>query len=217
MKYSTPQLLAEISDYWDKRKGSNVYKLIDSFNEPFGIFSKKANKVARWRALENAKHTTLDLFGKDISAYRTTSDDDTYRFFIRLMNLLSKAQGTIPDIVRITGDALEEDDPGLKIKQKGYRHISISIPFDYITNSEIQKFILGNMQRMLALGYWLDEIIFYVNLKIEGFVGAGQTDFTNENEKHSAVWWSGWSQKVPGTSYVGGSIMKTENYRLVAK
>lgn len=217
MKYSTPQLLAEISDYWDKHKGSNIYKLIDSFNDPFGVFSKKANKVARWRALDNAKHTTLDLFGKDISTYRTTSDDNTYRFFIKLMNLLSKGQGTIPDIVRITRDALDEDDPGLKIKKSGYRHITIAMPFDYIANSEIQKFILGNMQRMLALGYWLDKIIFYVNFKIEGFIGAGQTDLTTESEKHSAVWWSGWSQKLPGTSYVGGTIMKKETYKLVAK
>lgn len=91
---TTDQLLAEISDYWNKRLGSNLYNLVDSFSSPFEAISDNAEKVERWRALQDAKGTTLDLFGSDIETYRPDSDDENYKFLIHLMELLSRAQGT---------------------------------------------------------------------------------------------------------------------------
>ena len=66
---TTEQLLAEISDYWDKRPQGNVYKLIDAFNAPLEAISDNAYKVERWRALQDAKGTTLDLVGIVIVQY----------------------------------------------------------------------------------------------------------------------------------------------------
>ena len=160
MAYETSeQLLAEISDYWYKRPGGNLYKLIDAFNEPLEAISDNANKVERWRALKDAKGTTLDLFGADIQTYRPSQDDDNYRFIIHIMELLSRAQGTIPSIYKIASSALQTGE-GFKVWKTSIRHVGIQVPFDAVKTLRMQKFIIRNFQKMLAMGYWIDEIKF---------------------------------------------------------
>lgn len=200
---TTEQLLAEISDYWDKRPGSNIYNLVESFNSPFEAISDNAEKVERWRALKDAKGTTLDLFGADIEAYRPSSDDDNYRFLIHIMELISRTQGTIPSIVKITTSALETENKGFKIWKTGIRHIGIQIPFNAVKNFQMEKFIIANLQKMLAMGYWLDLIIFEAYTKVQGYIGAGTVDATREVNKDSSIWWTGWTAPAKHKSYIG--------------
>ncbi|WP_228123096.1 hypothetical protein [Lactobacillus helveticus] len=167
---TTDELLAEISDYWVKRSGSNLYKLMDSFNQPLEAISNNAEKVERWRALSDANGTTLDLFGSDIETYRPSKDDENYRFLIHLIELLSRAQGTIPSIYKIASNTLE-DKSSFKIWKTGIRHIGIQIPFDSIKTVQMQKFLLNNLNKMLALGYWIDRIIFRTSTPLPLYVG----------------------------------------------
>lgn len=172
---TTDQLLAEISAYWEKAPGSNMYKLIDAFNAPFEAIDTSAKQVEHWRAISDAQGTTLDLFGKDVKTYRPSTDDDAFRFLIHISYLLSHAQGTIPSIVQVTSSALEANQ-GFKIWQTGIRHIGMQIPFEAVKSPTMEKFIIRNLQRMLALGYWLDVIVFEVETQYQGYIGTQLVD-----------------------------------------
>lgn len=204
MAYETSeQLLAEISDYWYKRPGGNLYKLIDAFNEPLEGISTNANKVERWRALKDAKGTTLDLFGADIQTYRPSQDDDNYRFIIHIMELLSRAQGTIPSMMKIMSSALETDQ-GFKVWKTNIRHVGVQIPFDAVKTVRMQKFIIKNLQNMLAMGYWIDEIVFVTKTDLPLYIGVvGRMSDTSIWKAKTTIWWSGWEAKTTPDYYVG--------------
>ena len=129
---TTDQLLTLPSHHWYKEHDGNLYKLLNVFNGDLERISDSGDKVAKWRGIFDAEGTTLDLFGKDISTYRPTKSDPPYRFLIYLKTLLARAQGTIPSIVKITGEALGTRQ-GIKIWKTGPpRHIAIQIPWDYV-------------------------------------------------------------------------------------
>lgn len=203
MAYETSeQLLAEISDYWYKRPGGNLYKLIDAFNEPLEAISDNANKVERWRALKDAKGTTLDLFGADIQTYRPSQDDDNYRFIIHIMELLSRAQGTIPSIYKIASSALQTGE-GFKVWKTSIRHVGIQVPFDAVKTLRMQKFIIRNFQKMLAMGYWIDEIVFVTTTKLPLYVGMGTQLKHRKIERSPVKWWTGWKARTSDKQYIG--------------
>lgn len=210
MYETTDQLLAEISDRWVKDPRSNMYKLIDSYNAPLEQISDMANRVEEWRAIADAEGTTLDLFGKDIKTARPTKEDDPYRFLIRLKYLLAKAQGTIPSIVKIVSTALGTDK-GIKIWHTAApRHIGIQIPWDWVSQWPIEKFLLENLQHMLALGYWLDVIVFNAPTHVQAYLGAGSQDRWEYKEHSHSIWWTGWSAKTPSPAYLGQACQVTE-------
>lgn len=203
MAYETSeQLLAEISDYWHKRPGGNLYKLIDAFNEPLEAISDNANKVERWRALKDAKGTTLDLFGADIQTYRPSQDDDNYRFIIHIMELLSRAQGTIPSIYKIASSALQTGE-GFKVWKTSIRHVGIQVPFDAVKTLRMQKFIIRNFQKMLAMGYWIDEIVFVTTTNLPLYVGMGTQLKHRKIERSPVKWWTGWKARTSDKQYIG--------------
>lgn len=200
---TTDQLIAEISDYWVKDPRGNMYKLLDSYNTGFEQISDMADKVERWRAIQDAEGTALDLFGQDINTSRPTKADDPYRFLIRLKILLSRAQGTIPSIVHITSTALGTDK-GIKIWHLAEpRHIGIRLPWDFITSDYIQRFLVDNLQHMLALGYWLDCIVFRSDSPLPLYIGVGSQDKTHEIERSKTIWWTGWKARTPENLHVG--------------
>ena len=211
MAYETSeQLLAEISDYWYKRPGGNLYKLIYAFNEPLEAISDNANKVERWRALKDAKGTTLDLFGADIQTYRPSQDDDNYRFIIHIMELLSRAQGTIPSIYKIASSALQTGE-GFKVWKTSIRHVGIQVPFDAVKTLRMQKFIIRNFQKMLAMGYWIDEIVFSTSTPLPLYIGVGGQISSTSIWSANTVWWTGWKAKTNNQIYAGvkGRISNT--------
>lgn len=208
---TTDQLIAEISDHWVKDPRGNMYKLLDTYNTGFEQISDMADKVERWRAIQDAEGTTLDLFGQDINTPRPTKDDDPYRFLIRLKILLSRAQGTIPSIVHITSTALGTDK-GIKIWHLAEpRHIGIRLPWDYVNDDYIQRFLVDNLQHMLALGYWLGIIVFSSESHVHGYLGAGTTDRWEEQDCLNSTWWTGWREKTDKGGYLATAITDSTN------
>ena len=200
---TTDQLIAEISDHWVKDPRGNMYKLLDTYNTGFEQISDIADKVERWRAIQDAEGTTLDLFGQDINTSRPTKEDDPYRFLIKLKVLLSRAQGTIPSIMHITSTALGTDK-GIKIWHTAApRHIGIRLPWDYVNDDYIQRFLVNNLQHMLALGYWLDCIVFRSDSPLPLYIGVGSQDKTHEIERSKTIWWTGWKARTPENLHVG--------------
>lgn len=201
MAYTTDELIAEVSDHWEKAPEGNFYKLLDTFNESIESISYNSEKVAEWRAIKNAEGTTLDLLGEDRTAYRPTEADDPYRFLIWIKILLSKAQGTMPSIVKISGTALQNYD-GFKVWKTGIRHIAISIPYSYMTDLPTEKFILDNLQRLVAMGIWIDKIVLPAPTRIDGYIGAYASEEAIESHSLESSWWTGWKANSPLTEYI---------------
>lgn len=167
---TTPQLLAEISEYWANFRGSNLYNLLDVYNTPMGDMSSTAQKIENWREIKNAEGTTLDLMGKDRKAYRTSDDDELYRFLIYIRFLLSRAQGTIPSIVNLTQSALQKDH-GVRVYNVSPHHINIKIPFSEAGSARTEHLILDNLKELCGLGYWLDRLYWDLTTQTHIYIG----------------------------------------------
>ena len=204
---TTDQLIAEAADHWNKRHDTVFYNLIDIFNQYLGKIDDNGKKIEDWTELKNAEGTTLDLIGQDYKAYRISDDDETFRFIIFIHILMSHAQGTIPSIIKIMSTALDAPTDKLKVYKTGLRHIGMEIPFDYVKTVQMQRFIVENIQRLLAMGYWIDEIIFSTSTSLPLYIGvSGQISNASIWSAHT-VWWTGW-KATTSFNYHSGVISR---------
>ena len=199
----TDELIAQLADHWNKRQDTVLYKLLDVYNQELEKVSDEAQKVEKWRSLKEAKGTTLDLLGQDRKAYRISDDDDTYRFIIFVHILMSRAQGTIPSMVHIMSTALNAEPEKFEVYKTGLRHVGMKIPWDYVQTLQMQKFIIKNLQNMLAMGYWIDEIVFVTTTKLPFYVGMGTQIKHRKIERSPVKWWTGWKARTPENLHVG--------------
>lgn len=208
---TTDQLIAEVADHWNKKKDTVFYQLLDSYNSLLEKISDENEKIADWRSIDKAKGTTLDLIGQDYKAYRISDDDETFRFIIFLHVLISKAQGTIPSMVKILGTALNAKPEQFKVYKTGLRHVGIEIPWDNVQTLQMQKFIIKNIQNLLAMGYWIDEIIFRTSAPLPLYIGVGGQSSWQTTARSKIVWWTGWKAKTSNQVYAGvkGRISNT--------
>lgn len=205
------ELISMLSHHWYKEPDGNLYKMLDIYSNDMEQINDSDQKVIEWRASQNAEGSTLDLFGKDIKTARPTQDDGPYRFLIYLKTLLARAQGTIPSIFKITSTALGTTK-GIKIwKTKNPRHVGIMLPWDYVNDDYIQRFLVDNLQHMLALGYWLDVIVFDAATHVHGYLGAGTTDRWEEQDHLNSTWWTGWRENTDKGSYLATAITDNTN------
>lgn len=184
---TTDELLAEISDYWVKDHNGNLYKLLDTYNGGFEQISDMANQVEEWRAIQDAEGTTLDLFGQNLSTSRPTQKDDSYRFLLRLKVLLSRAQGTLPSITHITSTALGTTQGTQIWNTDTPRHIGIQLPWDYINDNYIQRFLLANLKHMIPLGYWINAILFDATTQKPNYLGVISNSYQEDTYTTNAV------------------------------
>lgn len=199
----TDELIAQLADHWNKRQDTVLYKLLDVYNQELEKVSDEAQKVEKWRSLKEAKGTTLDLLGQDRKAYRISDDDDTYRFIIFVHILMSRAQGTIPSMVHIMSTALNAEPEKFEVYKTGLRHVGMKIPWDYVQTLQMQKFIIKNLQNMLAMGYWIDEIVFVTTTKLPLYVGMGTQIKHRKIERSPVKWWTGWKARTSDKQYIG--------------
>ena len=205
------ELISMLSHHWYKEPDGNLYKMLNIYSNDMEQINDSDQKVIEWRAMQNAEGSTLDLFGKDIKTARPTQDDEPYRFLIYLKTLLARAQGTIPSIFKITSTALGTTQ-GIKIWHTAApRHIGIRLPWDYVNDDYIQRFLVDNLQHMLALGYWLDVIVFDAATHVHGYLGAGTTDRWEEQDHLNSTWWTGWRENTDKGSYLATAITDNTN------
>lgn len=199
----TDELIAQLADHWNKRQDTVLYKLLDVYNQELEKVSDEAQKVEKWRSLKEAKGTTLDLLGQDRKAYRISDDDDTYRFIIFVHILMSRAQGTIPSMVHIMSTALNAEPEKFEVYKTGLRHVGMKIPWDYVKTLQMQKFIIKNLQNMLAMGYWIDVIVFKTTTHLPLYIGIGSRTRTT-NTVHGQISWSdNWKTTAKADQFVG--------------
>ena len=184
---TTDQLLAEIADYWNKRPDSNLYKLVDIYNSGFNSIANDLQTVDDWRAVNQAEGSTLDLIGEDEQAYRVTQDDNEYRFWIWIKFLIARAQGTYPSVIRINQSSLGTDESLKILPSDQPHHVNIQLPWDYISSDYMQKFLSKNLQGLLALGNWLDVIVFYATTQKQNYLGVVSNSYQEDTYTTNAI------------------------------
>lgn len=210
---TTDELLAEISQYWANYQGTNLWQLVDTFNQPLNGISASAGKVEKWREINQAQGSALDMIGQDHRAYRVSDDDDFYRFLIYIRLLLARAQGTVPNILTIAKTALQKDQ-GFKIFITSPRHFILKIPYSEIENVKSEKLILSNLKQLAALGTWLDRIDFDAKTDAVDYFGATVT--SNESIRLKAGW-APLYYKTAATNYFGTTVGSGEHIKLEIK
>ena len=213
---TTDQLIAEAADHWNKRHDTVFYNLIDIFNQYLGKIDDNGKKIADWTELKNAEGTTLDLIGQDYKAYRISDDDETFRFIIFIHILMSHAQGTIPSMVKIMSTSLQAPADKFKVYKTGLRHVGMEIPWDYVKTYQMQKFIVKNIQRLLAMGYWIDEIKWVISEKLDLYIGNGVQSKWQYDNYANVVWWTGWKTRTSMDLYFGNKATYRETDKAAA-
>lgn len=184
---TTDQLLAEIADYWNKSPDSNLYKLVDIYNSGFNSIANDLQTVDDWRAVNQAEGSTLDLIGEDEQAYRVTQDDNEYRFWIWIKFLIARAQGTYPSVIKINQSSLGTDESLKILPSDQPHHVNIQLPWDYISSDYMQKFLSKNLQGLLALGNWLDVIVFYTTTQKQNYLGVVSNSYQEDTYTTNAI------------------------------
>lgn len=184
---TTDQLLAEIADYWNKSPDSNLYKLVDIYNSGFNSIANDLQTVDDWRAVNQAEGSTLDLIGEDEQAYRVTQDDNEYRFWIWIKFLIARAQGTYPSVIKINQSSLGTDESLKILPSDQPHHVNIQLPWDYISSNYMQKFLSKNLQGLLALGNWLDVIVFYAPTQKQNYLGVASNSYQEDTYTTNAI------------------------------
>ncbi len=210
---TTDELLAEISQYWANYQGTNLWQLVDTFNQPLNGISASAGQVEKWREINQARGSALDIIGQDHRAYRTSDDDDFYRFLIYLRLLLARAQGTASNILTIAKSALQKDG-NFKIFITSPRHFILKMPYSLIENVKSEKLILSNLKQLTALGTWLDRIDFEIKTNAVDYFGATIT--ANESNRLKAEW-APLNYKTDTVDYFGATVTANESNRLKAE
>lgn len=178
---TTDELMAEVSDHWNKGSDSNIYKLIDAFNFHEESMSDLAEQVGDWQSIDTAQGATLDLIGELYDVTRVDSDDDFYRFMIRLKQLTARSDGTINSIAEVVAKSLQIDPTSFQIiplrnGNDQVQHITIfGIPFEYADDIRKTKIMLTGLASATILGVWLDNVSFTANTNMALYVGSGNT------------------------------------------
>lgn len=70
---------------------------------------------------------------------------------------------------------INDEMQGWRIWQTGVRHIDITIPLAQLPDIGTEKFVLKNLQQLVALGIWLDKIRWTAESDSKLYMGADVT------------------------------------------
>lgn len=148
----TDELLAEASDHWAKAPDSNLYKLFDCMVTPLDRLSDNSDKVIDWRDITKASGATLDMIGIDKSCRRIDSDDEFYRWLLKLRAMVFVNDPTIDNIERIVQAVFETTNYNLEIKPGN--QVLITLPASVLPQNLAKRAILLDyVQSLPAAGF----------------------------------------------------------------
>lgn len=107
----------------------NLQKLISLFLEPVQNTDDIVEAIRRELSLDNARGVTLDLIGEILNLKRAINwDDETYRFFLRLVNVVRRSKSTYRDIYEVAEILRTESILPVKIIKVFPKSLIIEIP-----------------------------------------------------------------------------------------
>lgn len=168
----TDELLAEASDHWAKAGDSNLYNLFDCLTAPLNIASDNAEQVVDWRDITKAEGSTLDMIGEDKSVARVDSDDEFYRWLLKLRAMVFVNDPTIDNIERIVQAVFETKNYNLEVKPGN--QVLITLPASVLPqNLSKRAILLEYIQSLPAAGFGIT-LHFMSESNTIAYVSVGQ-------------------------------------------
>lgn len=168
----TDELLAEASDHWAKTPDSNFYKLFDCMATPLNRLSDNSNRVVDWRDITKASGATLDMIGIDKSCRRIDSDDEFYRWLLKIKAMVFVNDPTIDNIERIVQAVFETKNYNLEVKPGN--QVLITLPASVLPqNLSKRAILLEYIQSLPAAGFGIT-LHFMSESNTIAYVSVGQ-------------------------------------------
>lgn len=120
------KIVAMLADYWNKSSGSNVSKVFQILGSEIDSLTSTAEKVERWRDIDQAKGKPLEQLAGNIDQQRGASTDEILRILVKSKAARARSTGTIDDIINTIAVSLDVS-PSL---------INITELFDDLTDPE---------------------------------------------------------------------------------
>lgn len=168
----TDELLAEAADHWAKAPDSNFYKLFDCMVKPLNRLSDNADKVVDWRDISKASGATLDMIGTDKFCMRVDSDDEFYRWLLKIKAMVFANDPTITSIERIVQAVFETKNYNLEVRPGN--QVLITLPASVLPrNLSKRAVLLKYIQYLPAAGFGIT-LNFMSESNTIAYVSVGQ-------------------------------------------
>ncbi|WP_214813833.1 hypothetical protein [Exiguobacterium sp. s196] len=101
------KIVAMLADYWNKSPGSNVSKVFQILGSEIDSLTTTAEKVERWRDIDQARGKPLEQLAGNIDQKRGASTDEIMRLLVKSKAARARSKGTIDDIINTIAVSLD--------------------------------------------------------------------------------------------------------------
>lgn len=158
------ELVRKLSDFFNKNPNSNIGKILLILSEQLEKIRTEAEKVERWRNIDDAEGTTLDLMGAPIGQYRGQANDEIMRALIKTKIAQNNSDGTIPYLIEFLSLLLKIPVSEVVItglwKEGRSATIHVSVPADSINATGLSLRQFGQLVNAIVTGGILAEVLF---------------------------------------------------------
>ncbi|QBL97927.1 hypothetical protein EauM23_00034 [Exiguobacterium phage vB_EauM-23] len=101
------KIVKMLADYWNKSPGSNVSKVFQILGSEIDSLTTTAEKVERWRDIDQARGKPLEQLAGNIDQKRGASTDEIMRLLVKSKAARARSEGTIDDIINTIAVSLD--------------------------------------------------------------------------------------------------------------
>lgn len=156
--YSVKSIISKFADYFAKRQGSNLNKLINIFSDEFEEVKDTLELIIAWREIDRAKGVVLEAIGENVNQKRGFASDDVYRVLLKSKIARNLSDGSINHVINVLSVSLNVRPDEVKIvelwseTQKSAALRIDLLPYDAINRTGIDGYNLMDMIRQTVAG-----------------------------------------------------------------
>lgn len=110
-------IIAKLTDVFVKSPNSNLGKLCGIMADQLRKVQETNDRIRRWRDIDQAKGTTLDMIGSNVGQPRGAATDEVYRIMIKSRIARNLSTADINTIIRVLAIALNAEYSEIKIEE----------------------------------------------------------------------------------------------------
>lgn len=167
-------------DFFDKREGSNLTKVMSLFSSEINTLRDEIEKVDDWKQIDQAQGKVLDKIGEEYGEQRGSLDDDFYRYMIKSKIIQRRMDGSTNQLIDIIHQTLNVPTSQIKVTEsrsdpssmKGIQTISVDgIPAKYLIDNKLLDIFLERIYGAVAAGIALEKVSFDMSMRQKIVIG----------------------------------------------
>lgn len=135
--YTAEEMVSFLTDANVKDKKSNVYKLFKAFENTLREIYSTCNTILRYRCLNEATGTSLDLIGSNYNVSRVHLSDDMYRSYIKAAIARTGCDGTYNGVLKMLAYILNADVKDISFLENYETSESATVTIDKVPTKEL--------------------------------------------------------------------------------